>query len=661
MATFFEQQDAARRRTKILVVLFALAVLAVISAVALVVGFAWLAVTDFAGARPRAPARLADVPSGVYLWAALGTAATIFVVSLWNVARLAGGGRRVAEMVGARRVRPDTTDLLERRYLNVVEEMAIAAGMRVPAAYVMDSEAGINAFAAGYEPHDAVVAVTRGALEKLTRDELQGVIGHEFSHILNGDMRLDIRMLGVLAGIVFVGQVGEFLLRSQRGGGRSRGSGPLLLVGLGLLVVGYVGLFFARLIKAAAARQREFLADAASVQFTRNPEGIAGALECIRTEAEGALVRNLHAEDLSHMFFAESVKLWFEGLFATHPPIEERIARVHPRFDRAAWQRRRAAVSPAEAAAPQPAVSGRETAAAVLGQAGRRAGDLSVRWRRSAGESAALVGTLDAQKVDHARRLLGAFPAEFRERLRTRDGARAALLSLVLAHEERARQVQIGALDRAGLDALAGEALEAARHTASLGPAYRLPIVDLALPPLKAAAEDYRREALRALEALVEADRRISLDEFVVLALVREELLPQPPPSGWPLRIPDLEPQAALLLALVAHAGVRKDATGERAEALAAAIAAGAAEMGIAPPALEAVAFTLEKVNAALHSLRRLAPLQKAILVRGLFAAATHDGTIRVAEAELLRLVGAVLDCPLPPLLEMLDPTKLAP
>lgn len=668
MATFFEQQDAARRNTRVLVLLFAVAVAGVVVAVDLVLAAAYV---QFAGdlAPPYGGglwARRSVVPPALLGWGAAITALVILGVSLRKVIRLAQGGRKVAEMVGARRVRPDTNDLLERRYLNVVEEMAIAAGMRVPAAYVMDGEPGINAFAAGYEPYDAVVVVTRGALEKLNRDELQGVIGHEFSHILNGDMRLNVRMLGVLAGIVFIGSVGEFLMRSQRGGG-SRGTAPLAAAGAALLAIGYVGLFFARLIKAAASRQREFLADAASVQFTRNPDGIAGALDRIRAEPAGALIRERHAEDLSHMFFAESVSLWFERLFAAHPPIEERIRRVHPRFQPALYRSRRAREASAGEQADAAGASRREVAAAaVLGEAavlagsGRRAGDLGTQWGRSAGESAALVGTLDAAKVDHSRRLLAALPAELRASLRTREGARGVLVALLLAAKEEVMQVQLDALGAEGLAAVGEDAAAAARYTARLGPALHLPAMDLALPALKAAPEDFRRKTLRALEAVIRADRRVSLHEFVVLTLARDQLLPAAAPRGWPKRIADLEKEAALVLALVAQAGARADTAQGREAAAQAAIGAGAAEMGLDPRLAGSAEVTLDSAAAALEALRHLAPLQKAILVEGLFAAATHDGTIRLAEAELLRLVAAVLDCPLPPLLETLDPATLA-
>ncbi|MDX1376929.1 MAG: M48 family metallopeptidase, partial [Burkholderiales bacterium] len=432
---FFEHQQLARRNTRVMVALYLLAVLGVIVAVDAVIAGVWLWMqSDATLEARRAPLALSAVPPGLLLWGAAGPAAVIFLVSLFHTLRLGGGGEAVAAMVGARRVAAETQDPLERRYLHVVEEMAIASGMRVPGVYVMDAEAGINAFAAGYEVSNAVVAVTRGALETLTRDELQGVIAHEFSHILNGDMRLNVRMLGVLQGIVFIGAIGEFLLRTMgRGGGRRDGAAPLLAAGAGLLAIGAVGLVFARLIKAAVARQREFLADASSVQFTRNPGGIAGALDQIRIAAAGARIDSRRAEELSHMFFGPSVKVWLSGVFATHPPLDARIARVEPRFDAESYRRTRAAAE--QTAGAEPAAKEKDDArrrqaarwavthAVLTGlPAGRRLGDLSADWARTADESAALVGALDADKVDFAARLIDALPEWLREQLHAPEG-----------------------------------------------------------------------------------------------------------------------------------------------------------------------------------------------------------------------------------------------
>lgn len=675
MATFFEHQDVARRNTKILVLLYALAVAAVIIAVDIVLAVTWLATSnsDATTAYLNTGSLLRAVPPSVYLWGALGTGGVILLVSIWNVSKLGGGGAAVARMVGARRVEPGTADLLERRLLNVVEEMAIASGVRVPAVYVMDAEAGINAFAAGWEVSNSVVAVTRGTLETLNRDELQGVVAHEFSHILNGDMRLNIRMIGVLAGIVFIGSIGEFLLRNARGSSSSKnsGSGYFVVVGLALMVIGWIGLFFSRLIKAAVSRQREFLADASAVQFTRNPDGVAGALDRIRSSSRGTLVDNRHAEDLSHMFFADSVKVWFGGLFDTHPPIEERIARAHPRFQPATYRQKRQSATDASAEAEEAARAGlkkQEAAKAIVfgalqEPAGRRGGDLGTQWGRSAGDSAALVGTVDGGKVDYARRLLGALPPGLRDRLHDPEGARAALVAMLLAPADDVLQGQVAALKAAGLEKLAGDAAAILPLTRKLGPAFHLPAIDLALPAVKASPQAAHDELVKALEIVIHADRRVSLHEFVVLTLVRDQLAARPKgPAPAGRRIAELEAEARLLLSLIAHAGTRQDATGRRGEALQAAIGAGAKEMSLGPvaPAGAAAELTLNKAGAALAALKQLAPMQKAVLVKGLFATVSHDGSIRLAEAELMRLAGAVLDCPLPPLLESLDPATLA-
>ena len=613
MKTFFEHQNLARRNTKVMVLLFVLAVLAVILAVDLVLGT--LYVWSYEEAAPAA----------VYVAGAAATAAVILLVSLFNMVRLAQGGVAVARMVGARRVPPETTEPLERRLRNVVEEMAIASGVRVPEVYVMDAERGINAFAAGWDVSGAVVAVTRGTLERLTRDELQGVIAHEFSHILNGDMRLNIRLIGVLAGIVFIGSIGEFVMRSVRGSRDSKGA--FFLAGLAVFIIGYLGLFFARLIKAAAARQREFLADASSVQFTRNPDGIAGALDQIKASSAGTLIANRYAEEMSHMFFGPAVRVWLGGLLDTHPPLDERIRRVHPRFQAAEYRAKREVVPAAD-------------------RSGRRASDSAAAWGRTPEQSAALVGTLDAGKIDFAARLLSALPVSLKENLATAEGAAPVIVALLLAEPEEVMKRQLESLEA---KPLAERALALAPLTRRLGAAFHLPVIDLALPALKAAPEAARKALLAALEAVINADRRVSLHEFVVLALVREQLTPRAKPPETS-KISDLKAETATLLALVAHAGAR--GKGE------AALQAGAAVLGI--PEKAETAITLESVNGALEALRRLAPMEKGLLMKGLFAAVTVDGTIRVAEAELLRLVGAVLACPLPPLLDSLDPATLA-
>src|SRR5882672_12776983 len=404
---FFEHQSLARRNSRVMVALFLLAVAAIVLAVDLVVGVIYL----FVGEAP-ADAGLAGVPRGVFAAGAVVTIGIIAAVSLWNIVGLAGGGAKVARMLGGRKVTLDTHDPLERRFVNIVEEMAIASGVRVPEAWIMDGEKGINAFSAGWTVSGAVVGVTRGALERLTRDELQGVIGHEFSHILNGDMGLNIRMLGVLAGIVAIGSIGTFVMRMAREADDTRFAAPAIAAGLALFIMGYVGLCFARLIKAAVSRQREFLADASSVQFTRNPEGIAGALDQIRSTSGGALIHGRYAEEMSHLFFGQGIKVHLAGLFDTHPPLDERIQRVNPGFQPSAYRKRRATAVEVAAAAPA------ATDVTDVGAAGRRVADLGIAWGHTPEQSATLVGTLKPEKLDYAQQLLARIPADLRESLR---------------------------------------------------------------------------------------------------------------------------------------------------------------------------------------------------------------------------------------------------
>jgi len=659
---FFESQALARRNTKILVVLFALAVLAVIVAVDLVLAAVWIHGLSDVPVPPGASfvATLQQVPAQVYLAGAAIVGALILGVSGYQVLRLsAGGGERVASMVGAREVEPGTRDPRERRLLNVVEEMSIASGVRMPAVYVMDGEKGINAFAAGYDISNAVVAVTRGTLEALNRDELQAVIAHEYSHILNGDMRLNIRMMGVLAGIVFIGGIGEFLMRSTR---RSRGDGAAVAAaaGIALLVIGYIGLLFARLIKAAASRQREYLADASSVQFTRNPDGIAGALDQIATSAAGTRIENRRAEDMSHMFFGQGIKMWFGGIFDTHPPVAQRIRKAHPDFNAATYRAGRARSLVDASPGKGGGKAGAAPAAASGFAAGRRSADEGHAWGRSAGESVAVVGTVEPDQLAYAQRLIASMPEALYARAHEPDGACAVIVALMLAPSDEVMKRQLDEARAAGAGRLAQAALALAPEARGLGPAYRLPLVDLALPAAKKAGTAAQGELIAGLKAVIQADRRVSLHEYVVLTLVRSQLAPHAGPGAAAnLSMKDVEHAALRLLRLVAHAGAH-DGAAREAQADAA-LRAGAAHLGIDVPAqAQAGNFAMDAVDDALRKLKALEPMQKALLVKGLFAAVTHDGTIRVMEAELMRMICAALDCPLPPLLTDVDPATLA-
>jgi Zn-dependent protease with chaperone function len=325
---FFANQAKARKNTHVLVVYFVLAIVSIIASVYIA------SLVIFYGYQSQ---QQTDVPTpGLVLWdptlflyATLGTLVVVLFGSLYKTAALAKGGSAVAESLGGRFVETGTTHLDERKLRDVVEEMAIAAGVPVPKIYVLDEDKGINAFAAGHSPTDAAIAVTHGCMTLLNRDELQGVVGHEFSHILNGDMRLNLRVMGIIFGILCLGIIGRILIYTR--GSSSKGKNPLMLMGIALIVIGAIGIFFSRLIQAALSRQRESLADASSVQFTRNPAGLSGALQKIG--GVGSRIESPHAGEANHMFFSDGLGKPFFGMFATHPPLEERIRAIDPGWD----------------------------------------------------------------------------------------------------------------------------------------------------------------------------------------------------------------------------------------------------------------------------------------------------------------------------------------
>src|SRR6186713_2124743 len=316
---FFARQEAARRTTRWLLVAFLISVVLVVLAIDAVV------VLLFGAAEPDAS------PTAAVLGTSVVVLAIICGASLFKTLSLRAGGAAVARSLGGTRIERATSDLALKRLHNVVEEMSIASGVTMPEVYVLEHEDGINAFAAGNSPADAAIAVTRGAATRLKREELQGVIAHEFSHILNGDMRLNIRLLGWTFGLLAVAIVARVVLQSSPGsGGRSRkdGAGALMLAALAAMVLGYIGVFFGRLLQAAVSRHRERLADASAVQFTRDPAGLTGALLKIAGLSAGSRLVTPSAEEVAHMLFAPGL----DRLMATHPSLEDRLKELDPNF-----------------------------------------------------------------------------------------------------------------------------------------------------------------------------------------------------------------------------------------------------------------------------------------------------------------------------------------
>jgi Zn-dependent protease with chaperone function len=643
---FFQHQETARRKTGLLVFYFVVAVVLIVLIAYAIVAAALLASNKEARvSEGGVVAQLWD--PGLFGMVTVATLALIGGGSLFRVASLAGGGHTVAELLGGRPLSPGTSDPDERKILNVVEEMAIASGTPVPPVYLMEQEDGINAFAAGYTPGDAVIGVTRGCIRNLSRDELQGVIAHEFSHILNGDMRLNIRLIGVLYGILLISMAGWIIFRStgysDRSGGRRddgdrKGGIPWPLIGLALYVLGYVGVFFGNLIKAAVSRQREFLADASAVQFTRNPEGIAGALKKIGALSDGSKVQASEAQETSHMFFGDAVGHFFQA-FATHPPLSERIRRIDPSFD---GDFSRVAIETEARPAP------RSPARATLRPQARSSRGS---FRFNPAEMVAHVGTVDPEQIAYASGILSALPMSLKELAYEPFGAHAVVFALLVDSQDEA--VRGEQLRRLGANADPGisKMLRAILpEVLRLPSESRLPLVSMAVPALRRLSREQYEAFVANVDTLIRADNQVSLYEYALQRMLRRHLSRQFG-DARPTRIRHDSPATVAgpvrqVIGDLAHVG--HSAPGD---------ASGAFEAGIRAlgwpgidPALPPRDLDLGALDRALNELDAATPLLKKQVLAGCAACVGADGRITLEEAELLRAIADSLGCPLPPL-----------
>jgi len=629
---FFEHQAAARRTSTRLVVLFALAVLGIVVAVD---AAAWLV---------YASADKDPVEVGVMLvFASLTTLAIIGLGSLYRIATLSGGGESVALQMGGVAVPEHGNDFHLRRLRNVVEEIAIASGVPMPKLYVLEHEAGINAFAAGYSPSDAVVAVTRGTLERLNRDELQGVIAHEFSHILNGDMRLNIRLIGALFGILMLAIIGRKVL--ELGRGRDRNAGAIFVAALIAMIVGYIGLFFGRLIKAGVSRTRERLADASAVQFTRQTTGLAGALKKIGgIDAGSRLSHRGDAEEVSHMLFGDGVGL--RSWFATHPPLVERIQALEPGFSgpqlerlRAQWHAappngldEDAALGFAERALPPPLPApGTEQAVipAVV---------------------AAQVAQPGADDYRRADAIAAQLPDDIRALAARREAVVSLLLALLLDADTHIADKQVFEISaRLGKTVALEVRTLHQQSLAALHPALRLPLAALAFPVLRLRPRPELDIFLDTVNAMVYADGNVSLFEYCLARLlsvqVRESLDPSRYARFGRRKLSDVRSEITTLLTVVAQCG-NPDPEAARQAYLT------GIQRVIPDHALPYVARTtgVSVLDDVWVPLDALEPLAKEVLIEAITATISHDGRVDLTEAELLRTICGVLHCPLPPM-----------
>jgi Zn-dependent protease with chaperone function len=639
MATqFFEHQDRARRHTTRLVFLFGLAVLA------LVVGLYLLAAvaTGFRGSDPRTQQLVFEIvwlDPLLMLHVGLLTLAVVGGASLFRIHQLSGGGRVVAEGLGGRLLHSDSNAPLERKILNVVEEMAIASGIPTPPVYFLDQEQGINAFAAGFSPSDAVIGITHGCAQQLSRDELQGVVAHEFSHIMNGDMRLNIRLMGVLYGILVIGMIGYFLLRSSLWAGmasrrNSRDNSTMVMVagGIALLVLGFLGTLFGNLIKASVSRQREFLADASAVQFTRNPDGIAGALKKIGGFEGGSHIESPAAPESSHLFFGQALTSGFNSLFATHPPLAERIKILDPSWQGAMTEGGTDAASSRSAAAAGFAGASGGTAAAFAGSAVDQMGRIS-----------------DAH-LDYAVKLLRELPPMVKEAAHDAFAARAVVYALLMDADPESRKLQLETLDAKAEPGVPELTRKLLPEVERLGAGHRLPLIDLALPALRDLSASQYERFQSLVHDLVQADQHIDLFEWTLQRILLTHLAPNFEGVHKPRHRLRSRQQLRQVLETIFSALARVGNLSESATAAAVARAGRDLVKGelrlLSPDETD-----LASLDEALALAASLDSRAKERVLRACAQVIAADGQVADSEAELFRAIGDSLGCPVPPLL----------
>ena len=631
---FFERQEQARRQSGRLVVLFSLAVVAIVVAVNLVYLVAVGGFADEGSSR--------NVFGGM-LVVSIVTVGIIAVASMYRISSLSTGGAAVALQMGGTPVPEDTTDHHYRRLRNVVEEIAIASGVPVPQLFVLENETGINAFAAGYAPGDAAVAVTRGALDKLNRDELQGVVAHEFSHVLNGDMRLNIRLMGLLFGILALAIIGRKVLLHGRGG--SREGLPIILIALTVMVVGYAGQVFGRLIKAGISRQREFLADASAVQFTRQTKGLSGALKKIGGLPSGSRLASGNTEEVAHMLFGDGVG--YSSLFATHPPLLARIQALEPSF-------RAEALVEQSARWQMHPPSGLDEDVA-LGLDVRKPPPLPgdrAELQVTPPAVVAQVGSPQTNDYERAGALVNAIPETLRRAAHERDEVPALLFGLLMAPPGKVRERQQYELSSRLDERLVRQALDYADRLADLPRILCLPLAAMAMPSLRRRPRVELEQFMDACYVLTHADGQVSLFEYSLGRLLGSHVqhLLDPAAASRPAsrRLADASAPAIEVMAVLAQAGHDDPAAAMRAYLAGLARVFPRLNAPYRPPA-----DPLRALDEALPRLDEVEPRGKELLLEGLVAAVSHDGRICVAEAELLRAICATLRCPLPPMLEV--------
>jgi Zn-dependent protease with chaperone function len=637
---FFDQQDRARRSTRRLIFLYILSAASIVAGVSLVVAGALYNVDTYN--QPFSFAAFFHQQAPLMIGTAIATTLFIVGATLVKTAQLSSGGSRVAQELGGTLVSAETSDPLRSRLRNVVEEMAIASGVPVPEIYVMEHETGINAFAAGFAPGDAAIAVTRGALEMLERDELQGVIGHEFSHILNGDMRINIRLMGILFGIMSLGLMGRTVFRHMRfsslGSKRGKGAPVVIIIGLGLIILGSLGVFFARIIKSGVSRQREYLADASAVQFTRQSDGLANALKKIGGYADGSRIQAADPEEVSHMLFGTGSKL--SGMFATHPPLTERIQALDPSFTGRDYP----TVSLRERTAGLVDMAADERNMGFAGTTSTMAGSISA---DSIGDS---VGRPTNEHVAFAARVRQSVPDNLYDAAHSSELSYLLVIALILDQHGRVLDRQFSLVSEQLGEQRTRLIREYYNELKAAGPEYRLPLLEIAFPALRQRPAAQLVYLIDLTGRLIEVDGVIDLHEFCFYRVLATNLKQVIDPSSAPKRQragrKAVRAAAVELLRIAAHYGNDSATQGE------AAFRTGLAAFGDWGDAYSYSGETQPSTAGLDRSLDQLATLNgdgRQMLLNAVTQVVMHDEQLTVAEAELVRAICASLEIPLPP------------
>ena len=634
---FFQEQERARRHTLLLVGIFALAVLTlIVITIVFLTGLILYSngVTfDEFMVHPSSyiePKTIYEVVVSVILVVGGG--------SLYKYYSLSSGGKVVAVALGAQQVNRNTTKPEEKKLLNVVDEMAIASGISTPTVFVMDEE-GINAFAAGLTLDDAVVCVTRGCIEKLDREELQGVVAHEFSHIFNGDMRLNLQLTATLHGILLIGLIGQFILRStsrrryryRSTSSKNNSSGLYVIVlAVGLIAIGYIGTFFGSIIKANVSRKREYLADATAVQYTRYPDGISGALKKIAYYSS-----ELHspvAETYSHLYFAEGVHTLFTSLMATHPPLKDRIKKIEPRWngrlpDYGKNQHKKASRAEEQALKRQK----HETKKEVFTQGAIAAAMMQV-------------GQVKEESVEKVQKEIKALPKELKARLGDPLGAQAVLLFLL--YDVQYKETLFKVLKEKNPYLLLEFASFLKQQKDDLKDQSAL-LVSLSLNTLKSLSLEQYKNFKSIVSSFIQVDKKVTLFEWSLQYIIQRPLeihlqLRKPPKRSYS-NLGAMKGDVELLYSMLAQEQFEDDFTAQQ--------AFGEAKKAIQAGALQYMPkteITHERFIEAMRGIESAKPMIAERIFEGILHLIKADNEISNTENAFVHAVAQMMQIPLP-------------